>query len=283
MRASWIRACDYTNIYARHHPDRPALRISDQPAGTWRTRSVPGLAVPSLRRGRVHKARASDSCSVRSPNSTTLAVQLWDSGRIDSGDSLHHRYVVLRYSPGSVATGKCVSGTSRVQSRRGVNPPGGRWVCSTRWIAVCSGLHPVGTKFLPPRSRRRCCAAYFTLVSPVARARLYITAHGLYIGEINGRRVGNDCLTPGWNGSHHHRLLVQKSPCDRSTQRWRQHDRRHAGRGLVSWPDRCGWAACVAHTAKPSACWRSSSFTTPTGQSRRSPAMNSGERPPARS
>jgi len=48
----------------------------------------------------------------------------------------------------------------------------------------------------------------FTLPSPAARARLYITAHGLYIGEINGRRVGSDCLTPGWT-SYHHRLLVQ--------------------------------------------------------------------------
>ncbi|GGX76496.1 glycoside hydrolase family 78 protein [Streptomyces fructofermentans] len=38
----------------------------------------------------------------------------------------------------------------------------------------------------------------FTLRAPVARARLYVTAHGLYEAEINGRRVGDDTLSPGW-------------------------------------------------------------------------------------
>ncbi|MFE9686256.1 family 78 glycoside hydrolase catalytic domain [Streptomyces sp. NPDC006285] len=38
----------------------------------------------------------------------------------------------------------------------------------------------------------------FTLTKPVAGARLYITAHGLYEAEINGRRVGDDTLSPGW-------------------------------------------------------------------------------------
>ncbi|MFJ8194049.1 family 78 glycoside hydrolase catalytic domain [Streptomyces sp. NPDC096094] len=38
----------------------------------------------------------------------------------------------------------------------------------------------------------------FALTAPVTRARLYITAHGLYEAEINGRRVGDDILSPGW-------------------------------------------------------------------------------------
>ncbi|WP_431245914.1 family 78 glycoside hydrolase catalytic domain [Leifsonia xyli] len=33
---------------------------------------------------------------------------------------------------------------------------------------------------------------------PVRRARVYATAHGLYQLEINGRRVGDDELAPGW-------------------------------------------------------------------------------------
>ncbi len=45
----------------------------------------------------------------------------------------------------------------------------------------------------PPRVRRS-----FDIASPVARARLYVTAHGLYEVEINGRRVGDDALSPGW-------------------------------------------------------------------------------------
>ncbi|NGN69338.1 family 78 glycoside hydrolase catalytic domain, partial [Streptomyces sp. A7024] len=33
---------------------------------------------------------------------------------------------------------------------------------------------------------------------PVARARLYATALGVYEARLNGRRVGTDCLAPGW-------------------------------------------------------------------------------------
>lgn len=40
------------------------------------------------------------------------------------------------------------------------------------------------------------------------RARLYATAHGLYEVEINGKRVGDQVLSPGWQ-SYRHRLHYQ--------------------------------------------------------------------------
>ncbi|MGV9870350.1 family 78 glycoside hydrolase catalytic domain [Rhodococcus koreensis] len=40
------------------------------------------------------------------------------------------------------------------------------------------------------------------------RARLYATAHGLYELEVNGRRVGDAALAPGWT-SYDHRLRYQ--------------------------------------------------------------------------
>ncbi|HET6530544.1 MAG TPA: family 78 glycoside hydrolase catalytic domain [Actinoplanes sp.] len=42
----------------------------------------------------------------------------------------------------------------------------------------------------------------------VIKARLYITAHGLYEAELNGERVGDQQLTPGWT-SYDHRLRYQ--------------------------------------------------------------------------
>ncbi|MGW7265082.1 family 78 glycoside hydrolase catalytic domain [Streptomyces sp. NPDC054842] len=45
----------------------------------------------------------------------------------------------------------------------------------------------------------------FRLDRPVARARLYVTAHGLYEAEVNGRRVGDEILAPGWT-VYPHRL-----------------------------------------------------------------------------
>lgn len=48
----------------------------------------------------------------------------------------------------------------------------------------------------------------FTLAAPVARARLYATAHGVYEIEINGERADAGLLAPGWT-SYHNRLRYQ--------------------------------------------------------------------------
>ncbi|NUO45737.1 MAG: family 78 glycoside hydrolase catalytic domain [Streptomyces sp.] len=55
----------------------------------------------------------------------------------------------------------------------------------------------------PPLLRKE-----FTAGADMDHARLYVTAHGLYEIEINGRRVGDHALAPGWT-SYHHRLRYQ--------------------------------------------------------------------------
>ncbi len=47
----------------------------------------------------------------------------------------------------------------------------------------------------------------FTISKPVAKARLYATAHGTYDVMINGAKAGNHILAPGWT-PYQHRLLV---------------------------------------------------------------------------
>ncbi|MFC3998943.1 family 78 glycoside hydrolase catalytic domain [Nocardiopsis sediminis] len=60
-----------------------------------------------------------------------------------------------------------------------------------------------GTDRRPPLLR-----GAFRLRGPVARARLYASAHGLYEAEINGHPVGDHAMAPGWT-SYHHRLRYQ--------------------------------------------------------------------------
>lgn len=48
----------------------------------------------------------------------------------------------------------------------------------------------------------------FELAAGVARARLYVTALGLYEASINGAVVGDEVLAPGWT-SYHRRLAYQ--------------------------------------------------------------------------
>ncbi|GAA2212647.1 glycoside hydrolase family 78 protein [Nonomuraea monospora] len=45
----------------------------------------------------------------------------------------------------------------------------------------------------------------FTLRGPLAKARLYVTAHGVFEAELNGEVVGDEVLAPGWT-SYRNRL-----------------------------------------------------------------------------
>ncbi|BBH63318.1 alpha-L-rhamnosidase [Actinoplanes sp. OR16] len=47
-----------------------------------------------------------------------------------------------------------------------------------------------------------------TVPGPFRQARLYATAHGVYVPSINGRRVDDTVLAPGWT-SYEHRLRYQ--------------------------------------------------------------------------
>jgi len=48
----------------------------------------------------------------------------------------------------------------------------------------------------------------FTLRTSVRHARLYVTALGVYEASLNGNRVGDHVMAPGWT-SYHHRLRYQ--------------------------------------------------------------------------
>ena len=76
------------------------------------------------------------------------------------------------------------------------------------WHASWIGLGKVREQFAPPSGVRDpvvealspvpCLRREFVVDRPVASARLYVTALGIYETRLNGRRVGDSVLTPGW-------------------------------------------------------------------------------------
>ena len=48
----------------------------------------------------------------------------------------------------------------------------------------------------------------FTASKKISSATAYITAHGMYEAQINGQRIGDAYLTPGWT-SYNKRLQYQ--------------------------------------------------------------------------
>ena len=90
----------------------------------------------------------------------------------------------------------------------------------------------------PPLLRRS-----FTLRRPVASARLYVTAHGLYEMEINGSRVGDDALAPGWTVYGKRLRYYTYDVTDHLAEGENAH-RRLARRRLVPRPHRLQRRAC---------------------------------------
>ncbi|MFN0214931.1 MAG: family 78 glycoside hydrolase catalytic domain [Saprospiraceae bacterium] len=72
------------------------------------------------------------------------------------------------------------------------------WIA--QWISVAE---PESAEQPSPMFRKE-----FATKKKISSATAYITAHGLYEAEINGQRVGNDYLTPGWT-MYHKRLQYQ--------------------------------------------------------------------------
>lgn len=63
--------------------------------------------------------------------------------------------------------------------------------------------HPDENGTRPYRFRKT-----FTFPEGIVRTRLYITALGVYEVYLNGRRVGDECLAPGWT-AYQHRIQFQ--------------------------------------------------------------------------
>ncbi len=122
---------------------------------------------------------------------------LWDSGKVESDQSIH-----VPYSGPSLASGQRVYWKVRVWDEVGreVESPSAWWEMGllerTDWQAQWIGAPFAGgprTSSPAPFLRRE-----FALQKSLVAARLYATAIGLYECHLNGVRIGDALLTPGW-------------------------------------------------------------------------------------
>ncbi len=133
----------------------------------------------------------------------------WDTGRVESPDSL-----LVEYTGPRLRSGDRVAWVVKVWTdlgESGWSEPHvfelgllGTADWSARWIAPVEG-EPAPPGMRPAMLMR----GEFELVGQsVLAARLYATAHGIYEAFINGRRVGDAELTPGFT-EYRDRLQVQ--------------------------------------------------------------------------
>lgn len=123
----------------------------------------------------------------------------WDSGRVESTQSR-----LIPYAGPPLSSGERVTWSVRVWTEAGPSPwADAAWwemglLDPRDWTAVW--IEPgesVRVRSATPRPAYQLRGA-LTVDRPVARARLHATAHGIYECFVNGRRVGDLELTPGF-------------------------------------------------------------------------------------
>jgi alpha-L-rhamnosidase len=133
---------------------------------------------------------------------------LWDSGRVNSDESTHRVYAGPPLESGQGyywqarvwdASGKASDWSEPAYWEMGLLKPSG-W--QAKWIEPA--LKEDASKSEPAPMLRR----EFKVNGVIERARAYVTSHGLYEMHLNGRRVGDELLTPGWT-SYNKRLQYQ--------------------------------------------------------------------------
>ncbi|MDF2190352.1 alpha-L-rhamnosidase [Paraflavitalea sp. CAU 1676] len=131
---------------------------------------------------------------------------IWTSGKVSSDQSL-----LIPYNGSSLTSGKRYYWQVRVWDNQGNTSPWSTpayWQTAllqpTDWKAswITQGFDDNGPR-VSPLFRKE-----FTSGKKVSRATAYITAHGMYEAQINGKRVGDAYLTPGWT-SYNKRLQYQ--------------------------------------------------------------------------
>ena len=132
-------------------------------------------------------------------NSTDLSAgkkNLWTSGKIQSDAS-----VWVPYTGSALISDKKYWWQVRVWDNAGNVSPWSEPACwqmgllkdtdwKATWISIAT---PEDSTQPSPMFRKE-----FTAKKKIASATAYITAHGMYEAQINGQRIGQDYLTPGW-------------------------------------------------------------------------------------
>jgi alpha-L-rhamnosidase len=182
------------------------------PRFSWRLRST--------RRG---ARQAFARISVVRQDGADPSALVWDSGWIETGDSFGIVYAGQTLEP----TAR-YSWTLEIRDDRGdvVGPwiatfemgllglrqQTGMWISRNPRVADYSAVAPsdatpsLATRRLLPAPHLR--GTFDQLPGSIVRARLYASAHGVYVPFVNGTRIGDHELAPGWT-NYHQRLPYQ--------------------------------------------------------------------------
>ncbi|MEO6549347.1 MAG: family 78 glycoside hydrolase catalytic domain, partial [Ferruginibacter sp.] len=139
--------------------------------------------------------------------SKDLKQTFWNSGKITSSES-----VQVAYQGPKLQSAKKYYWQVRVYTNDGKASP---WSAAASWQMGLLSPADWKAKWIQPgykedsvKKASPLLRSNFTLTKNIQSATAFITSHGLYEAFINGKRVGDAWLTPGWT-SYNKRLQYQ--------------------------------------------------------------------------
>ncbi|MHB1157776.1 MAG: glycoside hydrolase family 78 protein [Phycisphaerales bacterium] len=178
-------------------PDHLRCEYQTEPLGMEET--TPRLSW-QVRDGRRDARQTAYQVFVASTSAKLRAddADVWDSGKTAGDQSVHVVYGGAKLRSGRRYWWKACTWDAAGQASPWSAPT---WwemglLDRSEWKGRWIGSSLVGG----PRASVPCpyLRRAFVMNKPIASARLYVTALGLYECHINGRRVGDDVFTPGW-------------------------------------------------------------------------------------
>jgi alpha-L-rhamnosidase len=131
---------------------------------------------------------------------------VWNSGKVISDQSVH-----VKYGGAALQSGKKYNWQVRVWDNNG---KASAWSPAASFQTALFNLSDWKAKWIEPGFTEEATrpSPYFrkkfNTSKKVTSAIAYITSHGMYEAQINGKRVGDSYLTPGWT-SYNKRLQYQ--------------------------------------------------------------------------
>ena len=123
---------------------------------------------------------------------TNKTPDLWDSGKVASDET-----VLIRYAGRELPTSQQAFWTVRVWDQ---NDQPSKWTDSQTWTMGLVGTNDLKAEWIcaPATSESLLLRKEFTVKPGLRRAIAHVTGLGQYEMSLNGKKVGNDLLSPGW-------------------------------------------------------------------------------------
>jgi alpha-L-rhamnosidase len=193
--AAWL-ACIFCASVTRAESDlRPVelrCEFTANPLGIDVTQPRLSWKLASQQRGQKQTAYQIQVFSRAALEATNKTPDLWDSGKVASDET-----ILIRYAGKELATSQQAFWTVRVWDQ---NDQSSRWTDFQTWTMGFVGTNDLKAEWIcaPATSESLLLRKEFTVKPGLRRAIAHVTGLGQYEMSLNGTKVGNDVLSPGW-------------------------------------------------------------------------------------